>query len=226
MSGFEEAVSRDQRIRNLPDKLWLSMLLRALPAIVGALVIAFTPDHSPRFGFSVFGAVALWSGVIVGFEAIGIKGHPLRPLVFTRAIITALTGGFSLFMATGGHDWATVRAFILTIAIWGIVTGIVELIGVPFTRKQAMYAGEIVISGALTLLLGVIVAFVPPELDAPYGGLEHIEGSLTASVQAVGLVGAYLAVLGVLLVIEAITLYQAQRKAAAVESTQQEVAAE
>lgn len=223
MSEVASASSRDQRIRNLPDKLWLSMLFRALPAIIGALVITFSSDHSPRFGFAVFGAVALWTGIIVGFEAIGIKGHPLRPLVFTRSLITTVTGGFALFMATGGHDWATARAFILTISIWGIVTGLAELAGVPFIRKHAMYAGEIVISGALTLLLGVIVAFVPPELDAPYGGVEQVEGSLTASVQAVGMVGAYLAVLGVLLVIEAITLRSAQRKAALAPAQEEEV---
>ncbi|RRJ86545.1 hypothetical protein EG850_07805 [Gulosibacter macacae] len=203
----------DAHLRELPESLWLSMLFRALPVIAGALVIAFTPDHSPRFGFAVFGAVALWSGIIVGFEAVGIKNHPLRPVVFARSIITAVAGGFALFMATGGHDWATPGAFILTIAIWGIVTGLLELVGVPFARKHRFYTNEIIISGALTLLLGVIVAFVPPDLDEAYGGVEQITGSLTASVQAVGFVGAYFAVLGVLLVIEAITLRQLLRRA-------------
>ena len=210
-ANADSAKSRDPRLRYLPDKMWMSMLLRAIPVLIGAIVIAFTPDHSPRFGFTVLGAVLLWSGVICGFEAVGIKGHPLRPLVFARSILTALTGGFALVMGTGGHEWATPGAFIITVAIWGIVTGLLELLGVPLARKFTTYATEIIISGALTLLLGVIVAFVPPDLDEAYGGVEQISGSLTASVQAVGFVGAYFAVLGVLLVIEAFTLRSALR---------------
>lgn len=198
--------------KGLPESLWKSMLFRALPALIGAIVITFTQEHTARFGFIVFGAVALWSGVIVGFEAIGIKGHPLRGFVFTRSILGALVGGYSLFMGTGGHDWATVRNFIWTVAIWAIVTGAIELVAGLIFRKRSMYRNEIVLSGAITMLLGVIVAFVPPELDADYGGIENIQGSLTAEVQAIGFVGAYFAVLGVLLVIEAFTLRSALRR--------------
>lgn len=198
--------------KRLPDSLWKSMLFRALPALIGALVITFTQEHTARFGFVVFGAVALWSGVIVGFEAVGIKGHPLRSFVFARSLLGALVGGYCLFMGTGGHDWATVQNFIWTVAIWAIVTGAIELVAGLVFRKQSMYRSEIVLSGAITMLLGIIVAFVPPELDADYGGIEHIEGSLTAEVQAIGFVGAYLAVLGVLLVIEAFTLRSALRR--------------
>ncbi|MDJ1371732.1 HdeD family acid-resistance protein [Gulosibacter molinativorax] len=196
----------------LPESLWKSMLFRAVPAIIGAIVITFTQEHTARFGFIVFGAVALWTGIIVGFEAVGIKGHPLRGFVFARSILGAIAGGFSLFMGTGGHNWATVEAFIWTVATWAIVTGAIELIAGLVFRKQSIYRSEIVFSGAITMLLGIIVAFVPPELDAEYGGLENIEGSLTADVQAVGFVGAYFAVLGVLLIIEAITLRSEMRR--------------
>lgn len=198
--------------RNLPESVWKSMLFRALPAIVGALVITFSQDHNPRFGFAVFGAVVLVSGIITGFEAVGIKGHPLRPFVFARAIFSAIAGGFALFMATGGHDWATVQAFILTVAVWGIATGLLELLGAFIVRRHSLYAGEILVSGALTLLLGIIVAFVPPELNDSYGGRDNVAGALTADVQAIGFVGAYFALLGVLLVIEGISLRAAMRR--------------
>lgn len=191
---------------HVSDALWKSMLFRALPAIVGALVITFTQDHNARFGFAVFGAVALWSGIIVGFEAVGIRGHALRAFVFTRSILGAVAGGYSLFMATGGHDWANVRNFILTVSIWALVTGAIEVVAAIVGRRKRFYSNEILLSGALTFLLGIIVAFVPPELDEEYGGLERVQGSLTAEVQAIGFVGAYFAVLGVLLVIEAFTL--------------------
>lgn len=212
MNTTQNSAAATDLDKYLPDSLWKSMLFRALPALIGALVITFTQEHNARFGFIVFGAVALWSGVIVGFEAVGIKGHPLRGFVFSRSILGALAGGFSLFMGTGGHDWATVQSFIWTVAVWAIVTGGIELIAALIFRKQSMYRNEILLSGAITMLLGIIVAFVPPELDADYGGIENIEGSLTADVQAIGFVGAYFAVLGVLLVIEAISLRSALRR--------------
>ncbi len=214
MSNTAATSTGADALRHLPESIWISLLFRAIPAIAGALVITFTQDHNARFGFAVFGAVVLWSGIIVGFEGIGVKGHPSRVLVMIRSLLDVLAGGFSLFMATGGHDWATTRSFIVTVAIWGILTGIVELIAAFVCRRHAMYSSEILIAGALTTLLGVIVAFVPPELNDQYGGIEQVEGSLTADVQAVGFVGAYFAILGVLLVIEAISLRAALRRRA------------
>ncbi|SJM66895.1 hypothetical protein [Gulosibacter sp. 10] len=203
----------------ITESLWKSMLFRALPALIGAAVITFTQEHHARFGFAVFGAVVLWSGIIVGFEAVGIKGHPIRGFVFTRSIFSAIVGGFALFMATGGHDWANVGAFIWTVSIWALVTGVVELLAAFVVRRDSTLRSEILLSGAITMLLGIIVAFVPPDLDAEYGGIEHVEGSLTADVQAIGFVGAYFAVLGVLLIIEAITLRATLRRAQAQAAT-------
>lgn len=214
MSNNAATSTGTDTLRNLPENIWISLLFRALPALAGALVITFTQDHNARFGFAVFGAVVLWSGIIVGFEGIGVKGHPARVYVLIRSLLNVLAGGFSLFMATGGHDWATAQSFIITVASWGIATGIVELLAAFMSRKHAMYSSEILIAGALTLLLGVIVAFVPPELNDQYGGIEQIEGSLTADVQSIGFVGAYFAILGVLLVIEAISLRAALRRRA------------
>lgn len=218
MSNTAATSSSAQTLRYLPERIWVALLFRALPALVGALVITFTQDHNARFGFAVFGAVVLWSGVIVGFEGVGIKGHPSRVFVLIRSLLNVLAGGFSLFMATGGHDWATAGSFILTVAIWGIATGVVELLAAFMSRRHAMYSSEILIAGALTTLLGIIVAFVPPELNDEYGGLEQVEGSLTADVQAIGFVGAYFAILGVLLVVEAISLRAALRRLAATEA--------
>lgn len=212
MSTVPGEALRHNPTRNLPESVWKSMIFRALPALVGAIVITFSQDHNARFGFAVFGAVVLATGIIIGFEAVGIKGHPLRPFVFARALFSAIAGGFSLFMATGGHDWATVGAFILTVSVWGIATGLLELLGAFLVRRQSLYAGEILVSGALTLLLGLIVAFVPPDLDQRYGGMDNVEGSLTADVQTVGFVGAYFALLGVLLVIEGFSLRAAMRR--------------
>ncbi|WP_146077870.1 hypothetical protein [Pseudoclavibacter sp. AY1F1] len=190
----------------VPERLWMSMIARAVPALIIAAVITFSQDHSASFGFVTFGAFALASGVLIGFEAVGFKDHPARALTFVRAIVSALAGGFALFMGTAETEHATAAAFIATVATWALVTGALELVSARVGRATKFFSREVLITGAITVLLGLLVAIIPPDLRVDYGGLEQVEGTLTASVQTVGYVGAYLAVLGVLLVIEGITL--------------------
>lgn len=189
------------------------MLVRAVPAAVVALVIIFTQQHTPSFGFIAFGAFALATGVLIGFEAVGIHGHPARGFTFARAIISALAGGAALVFGVVPH-LATSSGFIWHVAIWAAATGLLELSSGLIVRRFPLFARELMISGALTLILAVLVAIVPPDLNASYGGTEGIEGALTAIVQSTGLLGAYLAVLAVVLTIEAITLRGITRRVA------------
>lgn len=200
-------------VTRVPERLWVAMLVRAVPAVVTALVITFTQDHNAAFGYTVFGAFALATGVLIGFEAIGIPGHPTRALTFTRAIISALAGGSALVFGVVPH-LATPAGFIWHVAGWAAVTGLIELTSGIVARRYPLFSREVLISGALTLLLAILVAIVPPELNESYGGLESIDGALTASMQSVGYVGAYAAILAMLLIIEALTLRGLSRRTA------------
>ncbi|MGO2110401.1 MAG: HdeD family acid-resistance protein [Pseudoclavibacter sp.] len=210
--------SRGQRpaghgVTSVPDRLWVAMLVRALPAAVVALIVTFTQEYTPSFSFVALGAFALASGVLIGFEAIGIPFHPARALTFARSIVSAIAGGAALVFGVVPH-LATVTGFIWHVSIWAIVTGLLELLAAWQVRRLPLFAREVLISGALTLLFGIVIALVPPDLDADYGGLEQIEGSLTATVQSTGFLGAYAAVLAVLLIIEGLTLRGIARRAA------------
>ena len=192
-------------VTRVPERLWVAMLVRALPAAVAAMVITFTQDHNPSFGFLVYGAFALATGVLIGFEAIGIPHHPARALTFARSIVSALAGGAALVFGAVPH-LATPAGFIWHVAAWAIITGLLELAAGWVTRRLPLFSREVLISGALTLILGVLVAIIPPELSEQYGGVENVDGTLTASMQSIGYFGAYAAVLAVLLIIEALTL--------------------
>lgn len=202
-------------VTRVPERLWIAMLARALPAAVVALVITFTQVYSASFGFIVFGSFALVTGILIGFEAIGIRDHPVRGLTFARAIVSALAGGAALVFGVVPH-LATIGWFIWHVAVWALVTGLIELASAWVARRRPLFARELLISGALTLIFCVLVALVPPELNASYGGTEHIEGALTAITQSSGLLGAYLAILAVVLIIEAITLRGITRRSAAI----------
>lgn len=188
------------------------MLMRAIPAVVVALVITFSQDHSALFGFYTFGPFALATGIIIGFEAVGLAGHPTRGVTFTRSIFSALVGGAALIFATAFSEQVTPASFIYFVAGWAFITGLLELLSAWIARNLKYFAREASFTGALTLLLGLLLVLLPPDLLQPYGGLENIEGALTASVQAVGYVGAYLAILAVMLIIEGFTLRAALKR--------------
>lgn len=191
--------------REVPARLWITMLVRAVPALAAALVITFTQERTPGFALTVFGAFALVTGVLIGFEAIGIPGHPTRGITFARAIVTTLAGGAALVLAAvpGG---ATPRSFLLLAMAWAAVTGALEMIAGLRARRSPAFSRDVMISGALTLLLALLLLWTPADLRQEYGGLEGVEGALTASVQAAGFFGAYATVLAVLLIIESLTL--------------------
>lgn len=190
----------------IPRRAWASMLARAIPAIIGALVITFSPDHSPRFGLLVFGAVALAGGILVAFEAIGIRRHPTQGLTFARGVLTALAGGAGLTLGVVLGEGATAATLIWLVAAWALVTGVLELLAGWIARRRGPLGRDAMLTGALTLLLGLLVAILPPDLRQQYGGIEQVDGALTASTQAVGYLGAYFALLGVLLIIEGLSL--------------------
>lgn len=198
----------------VPRRAWASMLLRALPALLGAAVITFSADHSPKFGYLVFGACVLLSGILVAFEAIGIRRHPTRLLTFARGVLSVIAGGTALVLGVVLGDEAKASGFILLVAVWAFVTGAIEMVSGWMARRRGVLGRDAMLTGALTLLLGLIVVIVPPDLRQEYGGLEQVQGALTAATQAVGFVGAYFALLGVLLIIEGFSLRLAQCDAA------------
>lgn len=208
-------IAETHGVTAIPDRLWVAMLARALPAVVIALIITFSQESSVEFGFVAFGVFALVSGMLIGFEAIGVRGHPVRGLTFARSIVSVLAGGAALVSGVVTHV-ATTSSFIWHLAAWAFVTGAIELVSAWLSRRFPLFSRELLISGALTVLLGALVAIVPPELNESYGGVEHVEGALTAIMQITGFFGAYLAILAVVLIIEGITLRGITRRSAAI----------
>jgi uncharacterized membrane protein HdeD (DUF308 family) len=162
---------------------WLVPVVRGTLALVPAAVITFSQDHSPALGLTVFGVWAIVSGVVVGALSIRLAGgRTARWAAVANGIATAAAG----LVALGLRDTASngVGAFTFTVAVWAAVTGIVELLAGLRLRGRTPAARDWIAAGALTALLALVFVLLP--LDP---------------VTAVGLLGAYLVVLGVLLLI-------------------------
>jgi uncharacterized membrane protein HdeD (DUF308 family) len=172
-------------------------IARAVPALVLAAVVTFTPDHSAPLGYLTFGLF----GVITGGVLIAgsLRGPSERALGTAQGAVTVIAGVIALALTGGGLPF-----LILLVTGWAAITGFLELyLGL---RGRAAGARDRVFVGALTALLAIGVLLVPPGLAQPLGGIEGVDGVLTASVVVVGSLGAYWAILGVYLVIAGLSL--------------------
>lgn len=198
----------DAQTSTVATRYWLLSIGRALIAAVAAVVITFSSDHSATVGLTVFGAFAVATGIAMGawgFHALAADGVA-KWTFFVQWVVTALVGGVALVFAltTAALPW-----LYGTVISWAVITGALELYSGIRARRSAVLAPaarDWMTVGALTILLAVAYLLVPPGMNQQLGGLENIEGQLTASVMIVGLFGAYAAIVAVFLFIGGLSL--------------------
>ncbi|MFE5670384.1 hypothetical protein ACFQ58_02135 [Agromyces sp. NPDC056523] len=171
--------------------VWLVPVVRGALALVPSAVITFSQDHSPELGLTVFGAWAVAAGVIVGALAARLVADRTARWIFVaNGVLTAAAGLTALGLRdTVSAGVGGVGVFAYTVAVWAAVTGILELVAGLRGRGRVAAARDWVAAGGLTCLLALVYVLIP--LDP---------------VTAVGLLGAYFVVLGVLLLIGGFSL--------------------
>lgn len=163
---------------------WAVPVVRGALAIVPAIVITFSQDHSPTLGLAVFGVWAVVSGLFTGAMSLRlIDDRLIRALFAAVGLLTAIAGVLALIMP------ASLAFLVVLVITWAAVTGIVELIAGLRARGRTSASRDWVTVGAATALAAVVFLIFP--LDA---------------VSIVGLLGAYLVIVGVLLVIGGFSL--------------------
>ena len=164
------------------------LLLRGVLAAVLAVVITFSPDHTPVFGLVVYGAFALLQGLVLATSA--SRSAPTQ----TGAAITLASGVAGL--ATGVlaaalllvSPGAAAAALVPAVAVSAAVSGVLELVLGVREADAGPESRDHVVVGVASLLLAVAVLF-PAD-----------------PVVTVGLLGAYGAIVGVFLIIAALSL--------------------
>jgi uncharacterized membrane protein HdeD (DUF308 family) len=163
---------------------WVVPVVRGALAIVPAVVITFSQDHSPTLGLAVFGVWAIVSGLFTGAASLRlIDDRLIRTLFAANGVLTVIAGLLALIMP------ASLGFLVVLVISWAAVTGIVELIAGLRARGRSSASRDWVTAGAATALAAVVFLIFP--FDA---------------VSIVGLLGAYLVIVGVLLVIGGLSL--------------------
>jgi uncharacterized membrane protein HdeD (DUF308 family) len=186
----------------LGTNYWRVLLARAIPALALAALTTFTAGHSASFGLLAFGAYAVISGAAAGaLTAVSVQDGRTRSLFLTQAAITFAVGIIAILANSAG-----LLFYLYLVSVWAAVTGFLELYAGLSARRRHPAARDWLIVGALTAALAIVFLVVPPDYAQSFRAEGGVEGVVTASVFGVGMLGAYGAVLGVFLIIAALSM--------------------
>ncbi len=186
--------------RSGDNTAWRFVVARAVPALLAAVVITFTADHSASLGFLAFGAFALTSGAVMVARSIARRQESPVALAVSGGV-SVLAGGAALALSSLG-----ISVLVSIIAVWGVVTGATELVTGIRRRRHRAEARDWRFAGGITLALAAVVLLVPQGFAQRFTGPDDVDRALTASIIIVGSFGAYVAVLGIFQVIAGLSL--------------------
>ena len=183
-------------------------LARAAFAALAAIMITFSPDHSAAVGMAVFSGFAIATAIVFLLSIWLVYPAGQRWPLVLMSIVTMLTG-----MVGGIAQFRTVPVFFASVIVWAVLTGVIELAAGLRARRELRSlddperrseARDGITVGAITLVLGVAMLFVPTGYALNY----YIEDAgqaftLTGIIIGVGLFGAYAAIVAVYLAIAA-----------------------
>ena len=173
-------------------RYWTVPAARALVALVPAIVITFTADHSAQFGLLVFGAFAVVNGLVTALLSWRTVLDPRdRTLFVVQGAFGVVVGVLALALHTDELGF-----FLYLVTVWAAVTGVLELFSGIRIRGRGQVRRDWLIVGILTAALSLTFLLLPPH-----------------AVVSVGLFDAYLVIVGVYLAIAGVSLLPARADA-------------
>jgi uncharacterized membrane protein HdeD (DUF308 family) len=173
---------------------WWVLLLRGVIAILFGILAFIHPGITAEVLVLFFGAYMFVDGIFAVVEAVmSHTGHWL-------ALLLEGLLGIAVGVITFYHPGITELALLWVIAGWAIVTGIFEIVTAIRLRKEIQGEFWLVLSGILSVLLGLFIAVFPAN----------------AVVGVIWAIGAYAIIFGITLIALAFRLRAWHRRAAAV----------
>ncbi|QUQ72053.1 HdeD family acid-resistance protein [Kutzneria sp. CA-103260] len=132
---------------------WLVALRGALAVIFGIVTLAW-PGMTLLALIFLWGFYALVDGVSSIALGAAVRGHRWSNVLIG---VVGVLAGLVAIMLPG----ETAVVLLVIIAIWAIVAGVVQVIAGVALRRAMPHAWFLIVTGALTLILGVVLLFNP-----------------------------------------------------------------
>jgi uncharacterized membrane protein HdeD (DUF308 family) len=136
---------------------WWALGLRAAVAILLGLIALGLPGPTLAAIVILFGIYAVTDGVLAIIAAIrGVRRKEKWGAMLAEGIVSVFAGGIAFF-------WPAIGALALTylVAAWALITGAFEIAAAIKLRKIMTGEWLLLIAGALSVLLAVLVAVFP-----------------------------------------------------------------
>ena len=139
----------------LPGR-WQSLVVRGVLAIIFGLIALIWPGITVRVLVIVFGIYALINGLTALWGAFRDREVQARAWLMLSGVIS-LAAGIAALVWPG----ITALALMWLIGAWFLVTGAFELVGAVMRRGRAGTEGLAGVSGALSVIFGLVLVIWP-----------------------------------------------------------------
>jgi uncharacterized membrane protein HdeD (DUF308 family) len=138
-------------------RFWWAVLLRGIIAIIFGLIALLWAEFATIALVLIFGIYALAEGVIL--VANSWTNRTTNPRWWVPFIegLAGITAGFLVFFLT---DFAAF-VIIYLIAVWALITGILEVITAIRLREEIQNEWALALSGILSVVLGILLIIWP-----------------------------------------------------------------
>ncbi|MFN2114097.1 MAG: HdeD family acid-resistance protein [Anaerolineae bacterium] len=139
---------------------WWAVALRGIVALVVGIFLITNPGNTAQILLQVFGIFAIIDGILVGVMAVlGRKNIERSWVVFVRGLV-----GFALGLALLLAPDLSLAFTIVLVAVWSLVTGVIDLIMAWRTRNEFEGSWLLVAGGIIALLFGWMLLRNPEEV--------------------------------------------------------------
>ncbi|HTU68881.1 MAG TPA: HdeD family acid-resistance protein [Candidatus Baltobacteraceae bacterium] len=159
---------------------WWALLIRGIIAVIFGLLAFFWPGATGFALVILFGAWAFVDGIFALISAIRAAEAHQRWIAFAIEGVIGLIIAAIVFF----HPLIAAIALYITIAVWAVLTGILEIVAAFQLRKMIPGEWLLILSGIVSVAFGVLLVIYP------------LIGVLTV----IYLIGAYAILFGVLMI--------------------------
>src|SRR5713101_8134071 len=138
-------------------RYWWMLLIRGVVAVLFGLAAIVWPGPTVLVLVYLFGAFALIDGIVA--VVVSLQERAIVPrwwVLLIEGIVGILIGVLTFFSPI-----VVALALLYLIAIWAIVTGIMELVAAFWMGRALAFEWTLAIAGVLSIILGILLATRP-----------------------------------------------------------------